>query len=161
MGILHLETHVDEVLPVVPHLDAAVVADPADEEAVPAVGATGRDGAESRLPVLALDHGLALLARGRQVPQPHRGIVRARQEFLLDLWMPVAGVDLQGREGYNYFFIIFFGCQIFSPTCAVWPLLRVWSSTYWSPLRHSSITPPSRSRSCDLRPRVGAKSISI
>ena len=116
------------------------------KEAVPAVGATGRDGAESRLPVLALDHGLALLARGRQVPQPHRGIVRARQEFLLDLWMPVAGVDLQGREGYNYFFINFFGFQIFSPTCAVWPLLRVWSSTYWSPLRHSSITPPSRSR---------------
>ena len=40
------------------------------------------------------------------------------------------------------------GCQLPELMMAVCPLFLVWSSTYWSPLRHSITFPPSRSRTC-------------
>ena len=40
------------------------------------------------------------------------------------------------------------GCQLPELMTAVCPLFLVWSSTYWSPLTHSSTFPPSRSRTC-------------
>ena len=98
VGILHLETDVDEALPVVPHLNAAVIADPAHQQAVPAVAAVGGDGLQAGPPVLALDHSLALPPVVRGQPQPHGAVLRAGQELLLDLGVPVTRVDLNNRK---------------------------------------------------------------
>ena len=94
MSILHLKTDIDKALPVVPHLNTAVVTDPAHQQSVPAVGAVGGDGLQSRPSVLTLDHSLALLPVVRGQPQSHGAVLRAGQELLLDLGMPVTGVDL-------------------------------------------------------------------
>ena len=98
VSILHLKTDIDEALPVVPHLNTAVITDPADQQSVPAVGAVGGDGLQSGASVLALDHSLALLPVVRGQPQPHGAVLRAGQELLLDLGVPVTRVDLNTRH---------------------------------------------------------------
>ena len=63
------------------------------QETVSTVSAGCRDCPESRLPVFAFDHSLAFLSSVVEVPQSHGGVLGAGEKLLLDLGMPVAGVD--------------------------------------------------------------------
>ena len=102
VSILHLETDVDEALPVVPHLNAAVIADPAHQQAVPAVGAVGGVGLQTGPPVLTLDHSLTLLPVVRGQPDSHGAVLGAGQELLFDLGVPVTRVDLNRTQEIYY-----------------------------------------------------------
>ena len=99
VSILHLKTDIDKALPMVPHLNTAVITNPAHQQAVPAVGAVGGDRLQARPSVLTLDHSLALLPVVRGQPQPHGAVLRAGQELLFDLRVPVTRVDLNTNTG--------------------------------------------------------------